>query len=99
MTRHAVGGRGVLAALALGMALIAAGTVGLVLARGGPVAGPPLARVPAPDGPAAGVPWPAAAGQAAAPVRLTIPAIGVRTRLIRLGLTKAGTLQLAGNNP
>jgi len=41
MTRHAVGGRGVLAALALGMALIAAGTVGLVLARGGPVAGPP----------------------------------------------------------
>ena len=94
MTRHAVGGRGVLAALALGMALIAAGTVGLVLARGGPVAGPPLARVPAPDGPAAGVPWPAAAGQAAAPVRLTIPAIGVRTRLIRHGLTKAGTLQV-----
>ncbi len=94
MTRHAVGGRGVLAALALGLALIAAGGVGLVLTRGGPVAGPPLARVPAPDGTAASVPWPAAAGQVAAPVRLTIPAIGVRTRLIRLGLTNAGTLQV-----
>jgi Sortase domain len=99
VTRHAVGGRGVLAALALGLALIAAGTVGLVLTRGGPVAGPSLARVPAPGGPAASVPWPvaagqAAAGQAAAPVRLTIPAIGVRTRLVRLGLTRAGTLQV-----
>jgi sortase (surface protein transpeptidase) len=94
MTRHAVGGRGALAALALGLALIAAGGAGLALARGGPVAGPPLARVPAPDGPAASDPRPGAAGQVAAPVRLTIPAIGVRTRLIRLGLTKAGTLQV-----
>ena len=94
MTRHAVGGRGVLAALALGLALIAAGTTGLVLTRGGPVGTPALARVPAPDGPAAGVPWPAAAGPVAPPVRLTIPAIGVRTRLIRLGLTRAGTLQV-----
>jgi hypothetical protein len=94
MTRHAVGGRGVLAAFALGLALIAAGTVGLVLTRGGPVAGPPLAQVPVPDGLAASVPRPAAAGPVAAPVRLTIPAIGVRTRLIRLGLTTAGTLQV-----
>jgi hypothetical protein len=94
MTRHAVGGRGVLAALALGLALLAAGGVGLVLTRGGPVAGPPLARVPAPDGRAASIPWPGAAGPVAAPVRLTIPAIGVRTRLTRLGLTKAGTLEV-----
>jgi hypothetical protein len=94
MTRHAVGGRGTVAALALGLALIAAGVAGLVLTRGGPVAGPPLAQVPAPDGPAASVPWPGAAGQIAAPVRLTIPAIGVRTQLTRLGLTKAGTLQV-----
>jgi len=94
MTRHAVGGRGVFAALALGLALIAAGIVGLVLTRGGPVTGPPLVREPAPDGPAASVPWPAAAGPVAAPVRLTIPAIGVRTRLVRLGLTRAGTLQV-----
>jgi sortase family protein len=94
MTRHAVGGRGVLAALALGLALVIAGIVGLALTRGGPVGGPAPARVPAPDGPVASVPWPATAGGVAAPVRLTIPAIGVRTRLIRLGLTKAGTLQV-----
>ena len=94
MTRHAVGGRGVLAALALGLALIAVGCAGLVLTRGGPVAGPPLAGVPAPDGPAATVPWPSNAGTVAPPVRLTIPAIGVRTRLIRLGLTRAGALQV-----
>lgn len=94
MTRHAVGGRGVLAALALGLALIAVGTAGLVLARGEPVASPVLARVPAPDGPAASVPWPAAPRLVALPVRLTIPAIGVRTRLIRLGLTRAGALQV-----
>ena len=94
MTRHAVGGRGVLAALALGLALITAGAVGLVLTRGGPVGGPPLARVAAPDGPAASVPWPGTGGLAAPPVRLTIPAIGVRTALIRLGLTRAGALQV-----
>jgi hypothetical protein len=94
MTRHAVGGRGALASLALGLALIAAGAAGLALTRGGPVASPPLAQVPAPDGPAASVPWPGAAGQVPEPVRLTIPAIGVRTRLIQLGLTKAGTLQV-----
>ena len=94
MTRHAVGGRGALAALALGLALIAAGVAGLALTSGGPVASPPLAQVPAPDGPAASVPWPGAAGQVPEPVRLTIPAIGVRTRLIQLGLTKAGTLQV-----
>jgi hypothetical protein len=94
MTRHAVGGRGALAALALGLALIAAGCVGLVLTRGGTVSAPPLTRVPAPDGPAADVPWPTETGQVALPVRLTIPAIGVRTRLTRLGLTRAGALQV-----
>ena len=94
LTRHAVGGRGVLAALALGLALITAGAVGLVLTRGGPVGGPPLALVPAPDGPAASVPRPGTGGLVAPPVRLTIPAIGVRTRLIRLGLTRAGALQV-----
>jgi len=94
VTRHAVGGRGVLAALALGLALITAGAVGLVLTRGGPVGGPPLPRVAAPAGPAASGPWPGTGGLAAPPVRLTIPAIGVRTALIRLGLTRAGALQV-----
>jgi Sortase domain len=94
MTRHAVGGRGVLAALAVGLALITVGTAGLALTRGRPAASPARARVPAPDGPAAAVPWPAATGPVPLPVRLTIPAIGVRTRLIRLGLTRAGALQV-----
>jgi hypothetical protein len=94
VTRRAVGGRGVLAALALGLALIALGAAGLVLTRGGPVGTPALARVPAPDGAAASVPWPTAASPVAPPARLTIPAIGVRTRLIRLGLTRAGALQV-----
>ena len=33
----------------------------------------------------------------ALPVELTVPAIGVRTRLIRLGLTPSGTLQVPGS--
>jgi sortase (surface protein transpeptidase) len=33
-------------------------------------------------------------GRTALPVELTIPAIGVRTRLIRLGLTPGGSLQV-----
>jgi sortase (surface protein transpeptidase) len=51
-------------------------------------------RVPAPDGPAARVPWPGSRHPVARPVRLIVPAIGVRTDLIRLGLTTAGTLQV-----
>ncbi len=81
--------------VAAGLAVIVAGVAGLVLSRGsGTAPGPSAARVPAPDGPAAGVPWPGAARPVARPVRLTIPAIGVRTSLIRLGLTPAGTLQV-----
>jgi sortase (surface protein transpeptidase) len=56
--------------------------------------GRPPARVAAPDGPAASVPWPSASDRVALPVELTVPAIGVRTRLIHLGLTSAGTLQV-----
>jgi hypothetical protein len=97
MTRHADGGRGVLTALALGLALVAVGTAGLALSHGGAAASPAPARVPAPAGTAASVPWPSAPGQVAAPVRLTIPAVGVRTRLIRLGLTRAGALQVPGS--
>jgi sortase (surface protein transpeptidase) len=50
--------------------------------------------VPAPEGTAAGVPWPAAAGSVALPAELTVPAIGVRTRLIHLGLAPDGALQV-----
>ena len=82
-------------ALAAGLAMITIGTAGrgaFPRWRDGRQAG--RARVPAPDGPAARVPWPAATGRAALPVELTIPAIGVRTGLIRLGLTPAGSLQV-----
>jgi hypothetical protein len=76
--------------------LIASGSVaGLVWASqtgrpATPVGRPPL--VPIPRGHWAARPQPTSA-PVALPVRLTIPAIGVQTRLIRLGVTKAGTLQ------
>ncbi len=40
------------------------------------------------------LPRPASRGQVPLPVTLRIPAIGVRTRLIRLGITAQGTLQV-----
>jgi hypothetical protein len=84
-----------LTTLAVGLAVIAVGAAGLALSHsGGTAARPPAAWVRAPDGPAADVPWPAAAGPVALPVELTVPAIGVNTSLIRLGLTPAGTLQV-----
>jgi hypothetical protein len=97
MTRTAASWGGVitaLAGLALGLAVAAAGVTGLALTRTGPVSWPAPPRVAPPEGPAAGTPWPGAAGHVARPVQLTIPAIGVRTRLIRLGLTTAGNLQV-----
>jgi Sortase domain len=92
--QHGRGAAGALTALVIGVAVTAAGVAGLALSRGGTAPRPATARVAAPDGPAARVPWPSAAGRVAAPRELTIPAIGVRTRLIRLGLTSAGTLQV-----
>ena len=50
--------------------------------------------MPAPDGPAARIPWPSDAAPVARPVELTVPAIGVHTRLVRLGLTPSGALQV-----
>jgi hypothetical protein len=57
-----------------------------------PVGRTPLVAVP--RGHWAAVPAPAAAPAVARPVSLEIPAIGVRTALMRLGLTAAGTLQV-----
>ena len=81
-----------------GLALIVCGAGGLALSRsGGAAPGPPApldpVRVAAPAGPAA----PPAGRPLALPVELTVPAIGVRTRLIRLGLTPSGTLQVPGS--
>jgi Sortase domain len=90
------------AALGAGLAAMAAGTIGLVVALS-PAHAASLpaepAPIPAPSGPAAG---PAAAGttasgtapQATRPTWLSIPSIGVRTKLISLGENKNGTLQV-----
>jgi Sortase domain len=84
-----------LAMLAAGLATIATGAAGLALTRAsGSAARPAAASVPAPDGPAARIPWPSAATPVPRPVELTVPAIGVRTRLVRLGLTPSGALQV-----
>jgi hypothetical protein len=81
--------------LAAGLATIVAGAAGLALSCGrGTPDRPAAASVPAPEGTAAGVPWPAAAGSVALPAELTVPAIGVRTRLIHLGLAPDGALQV-----
>jgi hypothetical protein len=82
--------------------LIASGSVaGLVWASqtgrpATPVGGPAL--VPIPRGHWAAKPQPGPDPPVALPVRLEIPAIGVRTRLIRLGITKAGTLQVPASS-
>jgi LPXTG-site transpeptidase (sortase) family protein len=99
--RHAAPARVVrrpwaVAALVTGIALLLAGAAGLAWARqtGRPAAAvgrTPLVRVP--HGPWAGAPQPSAA-PVAPPVSLTIPAIGVSTPLVQLGLTTAGTLQV-----
>jgi hypothetical protein len=98
VSRHRHAKRGNFAAflaVAAGLAVVGAGVTGLVLSRdGGTALGSPVRRVPAPDGPAAGVPWPGSRHPVARPVRLIVPAIGVRTDLVKLGLTTAGTLQV-----
>jgi sortase (surface protein transpeptidase) len=83
------------ATLAAALAVITTGTVSLALSRSSQAAATPAAAwLPVPAGPVAGVPWLSAAGPVAVPVELTVPAIGVRTSLVRLGLTPAGTLQV-----
>jgi LPXTG-site transpeptidase (sortase) family protein len=85
-------------ALAAGLMVIAAGTAGLVLTRHStpPMRPPPLGMfaVPAPAG-AVVAPQPLAQGiPAAPPVSLTIPLIGVKTRLVTLGRSRGGAMQV-----
>jgi hypothetical protein len=77
-----------------GLAAVAAGAAGLALAQAPdrPV-WPTAAVLPAPTGPIAAAPRPDAPA-VALPIALTIPAIGVQTPLIRLGLAPGGTLQV-----
>ena len=86
------------AVLTVGVALTAAATAGLVIAAQHQryvlaAAHAPARPMRAPRGPVAVAPLPAAARRVPPPVSLTIPVIGVRTRLIRLGLTASGALR------
>jgi sortase (surface protein transpeptidase) len=77
-----------------GLAAVAAGAVGLAVTRvADRTSWPEAAVLATPTGPIAALPHPDAP-QVAQPVALTIPAIGVQTRLIRLGLTASGALQV-----
>jgi LPXTG-site transpeptidase (sortase) family protein len=81
-------------ALAAGVVAVAAGVLGLALTHHSvTVRAPAVAVLPAPTGPIAAAPRPQAAG-VPVPVALTIPAIGVQTTLVDLGLTPSGTLQV-----
>jgi hypothetical protein len=101
--RHA-GGRGsnrrpwATAIAVVGVLAVCGGTGGFFWAHqtGRPAApaGKPTGIVPIPKGHWAAVPQPGAPRPVAAPVSLEIPAIGVQTTLIRLGLTSSGTMQV-----
>ena len=85
-------------ALAVGLVVIAGGTAGLLLTRHSTPAMRPVAAgvaaLPAPTGPIVAPPQSAAPKPVASPVSLTIPLIGVRTRLVMLSLTSTGELQV-----
>jgi sortase (surface protein transpeptidase) len=92
--------RWLLAASALGLGLVAVtvGTAGLAGAVLSPASAAQLPARPAPiPAPSGRTVLPASletAQQAARPVWLSVPAIGIRTSLIDLGITKNGTLQV-----
>jgi hypothetical protein len=79
-----------------GLLAVGGGAGGLLLAGGRPGISPrPLAQPVRPPGGAVAAPArPVTTARVARPVYLSIPAIGVHTRLIRLGLTAQGTLQV-----
>jgi sortase (surface protein transpeptidase) len=82
-----------------GLAALIAGTCGLLLTRHGtpglrPAPAARVAAFPAPTAPIVAAPQPAEPPPVAMPAALTIPEIGVRTRLISLGLTVQGTVQV-----
>jgi hypothetical protein len=85
-------------ALAAGLVVIAGGATGLLLTRHSTPAMHPVAAgvaaLPAPTGAIVAPPQSAAAKPVAAPVSLTIPLIGVQTKLITLGLAPDGELEV-----
>jgi sortase (surface protein transpeptidase) len=97
--RHAVpAGRpaGGLIALLAGLLVLAGGTIGITAAAWhDDHAQDVFGRIPhvaVPHGPIAAVPGPARTASGPAPVFLIIPAIGVRTRLVKLGITASGAM-------
>ena len=85
-------------ALAAGLAVSAGGMAGLLLTRHPTPAMRPVAAgvgaLPAPTGPIVAPPQSAAPDPVAAPVTLTIPLIGVQTKLTTLGLAADGEMQV-----
>ncbi len=91
-------------AIAAGLVVIVAGIGGLLLIRHPPAVLRPVAAatqaagggaaLPAPTGPIFAPPASSAPPAVASPVSLTIPLIGVKTSLIRLGLASDGSMQV-----
>jgi hypothetical protein len=79
-----------------GLLAVGGGTGGLLLAGGQQGTSPRLAAHPGrpPAGVVAAPPRPVTAARVARSVYLSIPVIGVHTRLIRLGLTAQGAMQV-----
>ena len=99
MIKRLVSRRAAAAAVVAGLIVAGAGVAGLLLAGRGAVHAAPAAPthaafVPAPAGPPAALAGPSARRRAPRPVALIIPAIGVNTRLVNLGLAAGGTLQV-----
>ncbi len=87
------------AAVVTGVIAVGAWTARLLLSGGGTAPAVPLppvfaAHVPTPAGPVATLTPPSARHPTPRPLALIIPAIGVNTRLVNLGLTSAGTVQV-----
>ncbi len=84
--------------VAAGLLVVAAGTAGLLLTRHGtPALSPPalgVNAVPTPTNTIVAAPTSAQPGPVSRPVALTIPLIGVQTKLMYLGLTSDGELQV-----
>lgn len=95
----ALAGRPAVVAVSIGLLLAGSGAVGLLITRHSGHVPPHVARVKPvlpPVGPQQ-TPAPEVAERVSPPVSLTIPVIGVRTRVIRLGLTRSGVLQVPGS--
>ena len=92
----ALAGRPAVVAVGIGLVLAGSGLAGLLIASHSGYVPPrvaPVKPVLAPAGQPQ-TPVPQTSAHVSAPVSLTIPSIGVRTRLIRLGITQSGALQV-----